>query len=142
MKKSLVIFLSIFSLAIIAAISTSNANMFNRFKKGFYFEKYSTAEEAKAELLKLHPIGSDVESLVKRLEGAGAVLKEENLDGYRKFKQYDKWWEDGVVKMYIYEYDKASLPFVFINYLIWNGSIRVDKDNKIIDSAIFRNRAY
>ena len=71
MKKPLIIFLSIFSLATIALISTSHANMFNRLKKGFYFEKYSTAEEAKAELLRLHPIGSDVGELVKTLEGAG-----------------------------------------------------------------------
>jgi len=35
--------------------------MFNKFKKGFYFEKYKTAEEAESALLELHPIGSDIE---------------------------------------------------------------------------------
>ena len=45
--------------------------MFNKFKNGFYFEKYKTAEEAKAALLELHPIGSDVEGVVRTLEAAG-----------------------------------------------------------------------
>jgi hypothetical protein len=58
----------IFTLFII--IEDGDANMFNEFKKGFYFEKYKTAEEAKTVLLKLHPIGSDVEGLVKTLERA------------------------------------------------------------------------
>ena len=49
----------------------SNAAMFNKFKKGFYFEKYKTAEEAQNALLELHPIGSDVGELVKTLERAG-----------------------------------------------------------------------
>ena len=132
MKKSLIICLSILSIIFIASTSTSDANMFNRFKKGFYFEKYKTAEEAKVELLKLHPIGSDVRELVKRLEMAGAMVKDKDLDNAHKFKQYDKWWMEGTVRMYTFQYDKASLPFVFINYLIWNGSIRVDEGNKII----------
>ena len=51
--------------------NNANANMLNKFKDGFYFEKYSTAEEAKEALLELHPIGSDVGELVKTLEGAG-----------------------------------------------------------------------
>ena len=48
-----------------------NQNQFNRFKKGFYFEKYSTSQEASNALLQLHPIGSDVNALVKTLEKAG-----------------------------------------------------------------------
>ena len=56
---------------VIISTSNANANMFNKFKKGFYFEKYSTAEEAKAALLELHPIGSDVGDLIKTLERAG-----------------------------------------------------------------------
>ncbi|MES2678000.1 MAG: hypothetical protein V4612_06815 [Pseudomonadota bacterium] len=36
----------------------ANANMFNRFKKRFYFEKYSNTQEAQKALLELHAIGS------------------------------------------------------------------------------------
>jgi len=69
MKNALkFILISIFFLSLTTA--NSNANMFNKFKKGFYFEKYKNAEEAKAALLELHPIGSDVDGLVKTLEGA------------------------------------------------------------------------
>ena len=57
----------------ILTTNCANANMFNKFRKGFYFEKYSTAEELKTALLELHPIGSDVGELVRTLEGAGEV---------------------------------------------------------------------
>ena len=145
MKKPLIIFLSIFSLATIALISTSHANMFNRLKKGFYFEKYSTAEEAKAELLRLHPIGSDVGELVKTLEGAGCVVKEENLDSYynyKKFKKREEWWDKDMVAIYDIKYEKASPFFVILNYLIWSGTVQINKDGKILDVGIHRGRAY
>jgi hypothetical protein len=70
------------STLVIISTSNANANMFNRFKKGFYFEKYSTAEEAKAALLELHPIGSDVEGLVKTLERAGGKCNSINKIKY------------------------------------------------------------
>jgi hypothetical protein len=70
MKKSLIIFL-ISILPLIAISTSANASMFNRFKKGFYFEKYKTADEAKEELLRFHPIGSDVEGLMVTLKKAG-----------------------------------------------------------------------
>ena len=38
----------------------------------FRFEQYNSAADAKAALLKLHPVGSSVEDLVNTLEGAGA----------------------------------------------------------------------
>lgn len=45
----------------------------NNLKKGFYFEKYDTRNEAKKALLQMHPVGSSVEALIKDLEQAGAV---------------------------------------------------------------------
>ena len=70
--KYLILFLSVFSLSLISPINNNaNANMLNKFKKGFYFEKYENAEEAQKALLELHPIGSDVEDLVSTLDAAG-----------------------------------------------------------------------
>lgn len=70
--KFLILFFGILT-AILPINNNANANMFNKFRDGFYFEKYDTAEEAKAALLELHPIGSDVGELVGTLEGAGAI---------------------------------------------------------------------
>lgn len=140
--KTTILFLATFFCAIFINTPTVNAKMLNKFKKGFYFEKYSTAEEAKNELLKLHPIGSDFEDVIKTLERAGAEAKKENLDGYRKFKEYDPWWEKGIVKMYRFKYSKASPFFVIINWLEWSGTIQIDKNNKIIDIGIHRGRSY
>lgn len=70
MKKLSAKILIIISI-LLAATTNSNANMFNKFKKGFYFEKYKTAEEAKVALLELHPIGSGVGELIKTLEQVG-----------------------------------------------------------------------
>ena len=71
--------IEIFTLFIIIK-NGGDVHMFNKFKKGFYFEKYKTAEEAKTVLLKLHPIGSDIEGLVKTLErsaGECGIYREE-----------------------------------------------------------------
>ena len=118
---------------VIISTSNANANMFNKFKKGFYFEKYSTAEEAKAALLELHPIGSDVGELVKTLERAGAEPLEDDLSKYRKFKKYNSWWERGIVKIYYYRYSGAAN---ILNPITWAGSIDIDKNNKIIDFSL------
>ena len=134
------VLLTIFLLAI--STNQAQANMFNRFREGFYFEKYKTAEEARAALLELHPIGSDIEGLVGTLEGAGAVIKEENLESYKKFKEYDWWWKEGTARFYVVSYDKASPFFVIINYLKWAGGIRIDKNNRIISYGLHRGRAY
>ena len=71
MKKSLIIFL-ISILPLITISTPANANMFNKLRKGFYFEKYKTADEAKAALLEVHPVGSDIDGLVETLKNAGA----------------------------------------------------------------------
>ena len=138
--KSLLIIL--FSIFTISTTNEAQANMFNKFKKGFYFEKYKTAEEARAALLEMHPVGSDVEELLKTLEKSKATIREKDLSNAHKFKEYDKWWDEGVERMYVFEYDGASPFFIMINYLIWSGSIGMDKNGNITSLAVFKNRAY
>ncbi|MES2677734.1 MAG: hypothetical protein V4612_05420 [Pseudomonadota bacterium] len=84
--RGLVFFVSL-CILITTTTNQANANMFNRFKKGFYFEKYGDSEDARVSgdgggvrkaLLKLHPIGSDVRELVKTLEKAGAKCYDTN----------------------------------------------------------------
>ena len=128
--------------SLLASASPAQANIFNKFREGFYFEKYSTVEEAKEEILKLHPIGSDADELIKTLEKAGAIIAKEDIENYKKFVEYNEWWEQGTVRIYNVKYDKASPFFVIINYIIWSGSIRADKNNKIISFAIEKRRAY
>ena len=60
------------AIVIVNSVINANQNFSNRFKEGFYFEKYSNAKEARAALLKLHPIGSDIAALHRTLENAGA----------------------------------------------------------------------
>jgi hypothetical protein len=69
-KKNLKFFLTVF-FSLCFLTTNSNADMFNKFKKGFYFEKYKTADEMKETLLELHPIGSSIDGLIKTLEKAG-----------------------------------------------------------------------
>jgi len=134
--------IAIFTLFI--TIKNSDANMFNKFKKGFYFEKYKTAEEAKAALLELHPIGSDVEGLIKTLERAGGNVYISNMSNYKKFYQekYLDWQNKGNVVAYDIKYDKASPFFVILNWLEWNGTVWVDRENKITFIHFNRGRAY
>ena len=118
--------------------------MFNRFKKGFYFEKYSTAEEAKAALLELHPIGSDVGDLIKTLERAGANVSERNLNNYKKFypREFNKWKGKGNANHYIVKYDRASYFFVILNWIEWDGNIWTNNDNKITFINFYKGRAF
>ena len=111
------------STLVIISTSNANANMFNRFKKGFYFEKYSTAEEAKAALLELHPIGSDVEGLVKTLERAGADVKK-----YKTSKAEILSYPDSKVEYYFFKYFQKTFPIFGYN---WGGSIDFNKKTKI-----------
>ena len=60
------------AIVIVNSVINANQNFSNRFKEGFYFEKYSNAKQVRAALLKLHPIGSDIEALRRSLEKAGA----------------------------------------------------------------------
>ena len=119
--------LTIFLLAI--STNQAQANMFNRFREGFYFEKYKTAEEAKAALLEMHPIGSSVESLIKTLEGAGCVIKkvdQQQLDLAKKTNsKYRK--VDEIINC------KAATGF--LNWVEWRISVTV-KNKKIDDIGI------
>jgi hypothetical protein len=99
-------------------------------------------KDAMTDLLKLHPVGTDVKPLLATLKNAGADIKEKDLTNARKFKEYDKWWEEGTVTAYTFYYDKASPFFMVINYLEWGGTVRVDSNNKIINLVIYRKRAY
>jgi hypothetical protein len=122
-----------------------NQNQFNRFKQGFYFEKYSTAKEANNALLQLHPIGSDVNALVKTLEKAGGKVKEESLESYyeyKKFKKREKWWKKDVAMILDIKYDKASPFFVIINWIKWGGSIQADRNKSILFIGLYKSRAY
>ena len=129
---------------VIISTSNANANMFNKFKKGFYFEKYSTAEEAKAALLELHPIGSDVGELVKTLERAGAEVEKLNDDNYKKFypREFNKWKSKGNANHYIIKYDKASYFFVILNWIEWKGNLWTNNDNKITFINFYKGRAF
>ena len=60
------------AIVIVNSVINANQNFSNRFKEGFYFEKYSNAKEARAALLKLHSIGSDIAALRRSLEDARA----------------------------------------------------------------------
>ena len=106
--KSLILSLFVLFLSLTTTANNANANMFNKFKNGFYFEKYKTAEEAKAALLELHPIGSDVEGVVRTLTGAGAV----NRTIESKFLFLDKRKiENGYLVWYWYSHNKLLSIF-------------------------------
>jgi len=111
------------STLVIISTSNANANIFNKFKKGFYFEKYSTAKEAKAALLELHPIGSDVGELVKTLERAGADVKK-----YKTSKAEILSYPDSKVEYYFFKYFQKTFPIFGYN---WGGSIDFNKKTKI-----------
>lgn len=65
--------LSIGVLAAIIIIMTSSAMAFEKKDNApFRFEDYKSEEEAQAALLKLHPVGSDIQLLRKTLEYTGA----------------------------------------------------------------------
>ena len=107
--------IAIFTLFI--TIENSDANMFNKFKTGFYFEKYKTAEEAKTALLKLHPIGSDVGELVRTLERAKSVYSpitnpkfkdQYNNMIFYKYASFPYEWNIGIV---LIDY-QSSTPLV------------------------------
>ena len=76
-----------------------------------------------------------VDDLINTLEGAGAVVKESNLDLYKKFKKYDHLWQSGIVKAYDYGYKQKNLILLYS----WGGMIKIDKNNKIISYGVSKN---
>ena len=105
----------------------SHANMINKFKTGFYFEKYETPEEAKAELLKLHPIGSDVEGLVGTLEGAGAKSYKPIIS--EKYKNNPE-----LHNMLWYKYSHRTIGSIFPRE--WDLIINFSKNKEIKNFSI------
>ena len=145
--------LTIFLLAI--STNQAQANMFNRFREGFYFEKYKTAEEARAALLELHPIGSDIEGLVGTLEGAGAkhiktfTREDEKNNPHAGYFTKTLPSQDPLPKKTIFSKvridNSASLVRDFelnvgiiINPLLWKAYVWTDNDDKIIDFIILK----
>ena len=128
--KTLILSLLLF----LGTVTTSNANMLNKFKKGFYFEKYKTPEEAKSVLLELHPIGSDVNPLIKTLERARARLSffKKRKDFLSNFAREREYFYEGVSNLAVitYGYDyEVGLPI--INSQLWRVIIFCDKERLI-----------
>lgn len=126
--KSLILFLAVLSLSLILSINNNaEANMFNKFKKGFYFEKYKTAEEAQKVLLELHPIGSDVGELVRTLDIAmnRKQVFDKSVDNLQ-----DRMSKKG--SYFYFDYKQFTVPFLGISR--WIVVVDVDGANhKIIE---------
>jgi len=88
MKK--IIYVLLFLLPINGAFAMGNKPADE--KKEFRFEDYENAEEAEAALLKLHPIGSSIDSIKSTLENAGAecnfISKDKIIDKIDKEEDY------------------------------------------------------
>lgn len=65
--------------------------------EGFRFEDYSSDEEAQAALLKLHPVGTDLQALRETLENAGAAYRNNTNPNFKNDP------ENRTVKLYRYK---------------------------------------
>jgi len=111
---------------ILLGVFIMNGALINKFKSGFYFEKYKTSEEAKAALLKLHPIGSSVDELVKTLEKAGMKINNEFYFYYLN----DKKVRVDVGKNTLYsDYSHRTIKSIFSK--TWSLWIKYTDDRKI-----------
>ena len=102
-------------------------------EKKFKFENYKTAEEAKTELLKRHPIGSDVEPLLETLRGAGAKMDKIQKMTPELKKIYHKTPDNTHTMTGYSYYQKSWVPGVGGT---WGGGILIDENNKIIDFGV------
>ena len=127
--KYLILFLSFLFLSVLQPINNANANMFNKFKKGFFFEKYSSANEAQKALLELHPIGSDAGELVKTLERAGCNI---SLTDQNKLNDAKKNNQKYIKIDKIINCTKST---GLIGWLIWRTSVMLI-NNSIYDVSI------
>lgn len=96
-------------------------NWTNKFRDGFYFEKYKTADKAKEALLGLHPIGSNAKSLINTIEKAGAFHKPITNLKYKDRPEYKNYLS--------YTYNKKML-FGLANDKYGIG-IKYDENHKI-----------
>lgn len=121
-KILLTVFLSVFLFCFLSTPNQANANMFNRFKKGFYFEKYKNAKEAQKALLELHPIGSDVGELIKTLDIATGrkEIFDKSVDDLK-----DRLSKKG--SYFYFDYISSIVPFVGVSK--WVVVVDVDVTN-------------
>ena len=97
-------------------------------EKKFKFENYKTAEEAKTELLRRHPIGSNVDALFETLKEAGAKVEKINVSLHPE--GYDLHKKDS--QLYHYSKSKSRLMFLW-----WIGRIEYsESDNSIIEHGV------
>ena len=113
--------------AVVGLNNESEAKMLNKFKEGFYFEKYKTEEEVKEVLLKLHPVGSNLKKLVDTLERAGAGKYSPKIS--KKHQKNPK-----LNYMLWYKYDHMTLTSIYTKS--WSLSIQYNKNNEIISISV------
>ncbi len=95
------------------------------------FEKYRSSEEAKAALLRLHPIGTLQVKLAETLKKAGATV--EYID--KADLPYPSWIKKGGHGAISYDYYHRGVIFGYD----WGGSILYDKDNNILSMGVSRH---
>lgn len=99
-------------------------------KPGFQFEQYTTAESAKAALLKKHPIGSSVDAFIATLESAGAKVERISNERVKKIWGDDKSFVGAIG----YRYRQSGLLFVYK----WGGACRFDENRQITSFGMSR----
>ena len=110
-------------------------------EKRFKFENYKTAEDAKAELLRRHPIGSDVDALLETLRRAGAKVEEKRVVSEYDKQRYLKGIPDYITydQLYgesSYHYEQPGIRrYILLSYK-WGGGISYDKNNKLTHLAV------
>jgi hypothetical protein len=95
----------------------------NHLKRGFYFEKYDTENEAKEALLKMYPVGSNAEGLIKTIERAGGEKYEPKIS-----EEYINNPELAYVVHY--RYTDNTLDCFFPKH--WSLSIEYDESYNVV----------
>ena len=90
MRKIKRFMIGIFIILILGGVLMNRGCIMAQLTSEFRFEKYKTAEEAKAVLLKLHPVESPVDDLVKTLEDAGAECEKINKKLFANNSKYER----------------------------------------------------
>jgi hypothetical protein len=130
--KKISAYLLIF-MSFLLTTTNSNANMFNKFKKGFYFEKYSEADRARAEYYKMINYDKKLsdarnaickkygyteyrydlrnKEMIKELDNVSVLTKEdeENIIKLRKEKKYQDDAMTALLKLHPIGSDLSSL---------------------------------
>jgi hypothetical protein len=110
--------------------------LINQLRPGFYFEKYDTAIEVEQALEKLHPIGSDVASLLNMYEELGRG----SCDVFRHGSKH----LNVIVNPYTDDYGCAyySISTNLICKTRWYLSISVNPDNHKLIAATEAHKRY